>query len=226
MGSIGSVAATPPSDDHEEEASHEAGDVSHSQPSFLTMAGAEIDGDFRAIRNGAEAREKLAAVLNMPGPQCLHLVSQSGSTIEFHDPLPDAKDGPISVVVDTEAVGASVFLGDTWSARYHTHGVEQIKIEFDGSSRNHIAIKITGDPHVPKGQWTWKTSEPLRLKTKVKGLQQLRYNIYNPWGYEEIPVELEAVSENEIKLHGGVSVMSFRRAEMKDGPQKSVDDGP
>merc|ERR1719387_1051516 len=44
-----------------------------------------------------------------------------------------------------------------WSGSYSTHGVEQVRLEIDDSGRL-VAWKITGDTHVPAGEWSWRTT--------------------------------------------------------------------
>lgn len=166
---------------------------SSDPPVFITPAGETVAVDCSDCHSTADARAQVGAVSGKV-PQCVNFISASGAMISDEDVLTVGSEGCVTVVLDGNV---DVLLG-RWRSEYGPHGLERQRIEFDGRSLCLRAWKITGDPNVPAGYWTWRTCSQLDVGATVKGFLQVRNNINDPNGFSEAPGNITAISEDEI----------------------------
>ncbi|KAL3930028.1 MAG: hypothetical protein SGBAC_011950 [Bacillariaceae sp.] len=88
---------------------------------------------------------------------------------------------------------------------YGAHGREwvQVSARLVGASATSamVAIKVTGDPHVPCGCITWQTdSWPTESGPSVTAQVQIRENPHDPDGFSWLPGELTLINQKQILL--------------------------
>eukprot|EP00746_Dinoflagellata_sp_MGD_P079018 gnl/MRDRNA2_/MRDRNA2_31566_c0_seq1.p1 gnl/MRDRNA2_/MRDRNA2_31566_c0~~gnl/MRDRNA2_/MRDRNA2_31566_c0_seq1.p1 ORF type:complete len:336 (+),score=55.53 gnl/MRDRNA2_/MRDRNA2_31566_c0_seq1:68-1075(+) len=96
--------------------------------------------------------------------------------------------------------GEGVFLGNWYSADFYGHhGKEHQRIEMQGCCLQ--AMKITGDPNVPCGCWTWRALGRVSMGRWVEARVQVRQNPLDQNGFEEIPARLLTVDAHTLHLN-------------------------
>ncbi|CAJ1962123.1 unnamed protein product [Cylindrotheca closterium] len=109
---------------------------------------------------------------------------------------------------------------------YGKHGREwvQVSTRLVGASATSVmvAVKVTGDPHVPAGCVTWQTdSWPTEGGPSVSAQIQTRADPQDPDGFSWLPGELKLINQKQIILscsHGPglASTGTFHRQEEDD----------
>lgn len=88
---------------------------------------------------------------------------------------------------------------------YGNHGREwvQVSARLVGATASTamVAVKVTGDPHVPSRCVTWQTdSWPTEGGPSVGAQIQIRANPDDPDGFEWLPGELKLINQKQIQL--------------------------
>lgn len=93
---------------------------------------------------------------------------------------------------------ASPYLGRWYSSDFYgPHGIEAQRV----TTYNFGCIrctKLTGDPNVPAGFTTWRSTLPLQVNTAVPGFVQIRHDAEDPKGFLEVACWIKALSWDHI----------------------------
>jgi hypothetical protein len=117
---------------------------------------------------------------------------------------------------------SSAYLGYWW-AKYDMWDKEVQHIAVDTDTGKLQAIKVTGDGAVPANHWTWKTSRPLLVGTRVNGTVLVRdeHNWAHKNGYFEIPATIAGLDKDTIYVSAGYSTF-FNRSFHRVGPETTA----
>jgi len=113
---------------------------------------------------------------------------------------------------------------------YGKHGREwvQVSSRLVGASATSamVAVKVTGDPHVPSGCVTWQTACWPTQGITVEAQIQIRENPQDPDGFSWLPGELTLINQKQILLScsygpGMTSTGTFHKQEEDEEEEDS-----